>query len=360
MSGAPSSPYKGLRPFDDSDLDARLFFGRERDREVIAANMLAARLTVLYGPSGVGKSSVLNAGVARQLRELPEQPLVVLFSSWSEAPARALAESVAAAAGIAQAGRLVDVLEEAARRHTEVFVILDQAEELFLYDSDGFVEEFPEAREPTRPAGERAAQRPRRRSLSSRRVQVADPGRARQLPAARPAEPRRGPRRHRQADRVLVRPGERSGSGRCRAGTRGGRARRSRSRPHRPGDGRTWGGRRPRRFGHRDAVPPTGHATRVGRGTPDRLRTAPTADFRAPGRGANDCCRAPPDCDRRAVGSRARHRRPSFQSPRHAIRIQGGTRGLRPRRVCGCVARRGSAGRRATDRRPHPADCRPR
>ena len=144
MSGAPSSPYKGLRPFDDSDLDAQLFFGRERDREVIAANLLAARLTVLYGPSGVGKSSVLYAGVARQLRELPEQPLVVLFSSWSDAPARALAESVAEAGGIEESGSLLDVLQEAARAHGEVFVILDQAEELFLYDSDGFVEQFPE------------------------------------------------------------------------------------------------------------------------------------------------------------------------------------------------------------------------
>ena len=143
MSAAPASPYKGLRPFDDSDLDAQLFFGRERDREVIAANLLAAPLTVLYGPSGVGKSSVLYAGVARQLRELPENPLVVVFSSWAEAPGRALAEAIAQAAGIEEGGGLVEVLEEATRRHSEVFVILDQAEELFLYDEDGFVDEFP-------------------------------------------------------------------------------------------------------------------------------------------------------------------------------------------------------------------------
>ena len=40
-----------------------LFFGREREIEVIAANLVASRLTVLYGPSGVGKTSLLRAGV---------------------------------------------------------------------------------------------------------------------------------------------------------------------------------------------------------------------------------------------------------------------------------------------------------
>src|SRR5207253_656412 len=34
---APASPYKGLAPFEDTDLDALLFFGRESDSEVLAA-----------------------------------------------------------------------------------------------------------------------------------------------------------------------------------------------------------------------------------------------------------------------------------------------------------------------------------
>ena len=34
------SPYKGLAPFEDSELDALLFFGREREREIIAANLV--------------------------------------------------------------------------------------------------------------------------------------------------------------------------------------------------------------------------------------------------------------------------------------------------------------------------------
>ncbi len=54
-------PYKGLQPYTEEDRD--YFFGRERDQEIIASNLFAASLTVLYGASGVGKSSVLRAGV---------------------------------------------------------------------------------------------------------------------------------------------------------------------------------------------------------------------------------------------------------------------------------------------------------
>ena len=63
------SPYRGLAPFGESELDGLLFFGRERETEVVTANLIASRLTVVYGPSGVGKSSLLRAGVARRVRE---------------------------------------------------------------------------------------------------------------------------------------------------------------------------------------------------------------------------------------------------------------------------------------------------
>ena len=59
-------PYTGLMPFTEEQ--AEFFFGREAEREIIAANLMASRLTLLYGPSGVGKSSVLNAGVVHDLR----------------------------------------------------------------------------------------------------------------------------------------------------------------------------------------------------------------------------------------------------------------------------------------------------
>jgi WD40 repeat protein len=143
----PESPYKGLNAFDDSELDALLFFGREREREIVVANLIASRLTVLYGPSGVGKSSLLRAAVARSLRELPEEPYVVILSRWSEDPAAALGAAVADVTGTELYGSPVAAIERA-QSERDVYLILDQTEEYFLYhvDDDGqgsFAEALP-------------------------------------------------------------------------------------------------------------------------------------------------------------------------------------------------------------------------
>jgi len=139
VNPTPASPYKGLNAFDDSELDALLFFGREREREIVVANLIASRLTVLYGPSGVGKSSLLRAAVARSLRELPEQPLVVVFSRWSEDPATALAEAIVEASpggGDTNTNGSAVAALESAQVGRDVYLVLDQAEEYFLYHAD--------------------------------------------------------------------------------------------------------------------------------------------------------------------------------------------------------------------------------
>jgi WD40 repeat protein len=118
---APDTPFKGLAPFEASDLDALLFFGRERERELIVENLLASRLTVLYGPSGVGKTSLLRAGVAHRLRQevgpsgRPEYAVVV-FGEWSDDPWSALRRAL-----------------QSSGRDQDVLLILDQTEEYFLY-----------------------------------------------------------------------------------------------------------------------------------------------------------------------------------------------------------------------------------
>ncbi len=129
------SPYRGLAAFEDSELDALYFFGRERDSEIVVANLIASRLTVLYGPSGVGKSSLLLASVARSLRALPERPLVVVFSSWTDTPEEALGRALAEAAGV-ESGSLVDVAT-LAQADRDVYLMLDQAEEYFTYHGEG-------------------------------------------------------------------------------------------------------------------------------------------------------------------------------------------------------------------------------
>jgi len=74
-------PYKGLQPYTQADLD--YFFGREEDHETIAANLVTAPMTILYGASGVGKTSVLQAGVVPFLEGLPNV-VVVVFGGWQD------------------------------------------------------------------------------------------------------------------------------------------------------------------------------------------------------------------------------------------------------------------------------------
>jgi WD40 repeat protein len=158
-TGVPlSSPYKGLAPFEDSDVDAQLFFGREWETEVVAANVLAARLTVLYGPSGVGKSSLLRAGVVRTLRQSGDPPpAVAAFGTWAGEPLKGLEEAgraaVAEALGrepIDAPGNLTDRFAAwSAELGAELCLLIDQLEELFLYHpakggAAGFVDLLPE------------------------------------------------------------------------------------------------------------------------------------------------------------------------------------------------------------------------
>ncbi|MBD2255245.1 NACHT and WD repeat domain-containing protein [Nostoc parmelioides] len=60
-------PYKGLIPY--SQTDKLFFFGREKEQQIVIQNLWASRLTVVYGASGVGKSSLMRAGVAYNLRQ---------------------------------------------------------------------------------------------------------------------------------------------------------------------------------------------------------------------------------------------------------------------------------------------------
>jgi len=57
--------YPGIQPFTEQQKG--LFFGRDNDREQLLSLILLEKLTVLFGKSGYGKSSLLNAGIAPDL-----------------------------------------------------------------------------------------------------------------------------------------------------------------------------------------------------------------------------------------------------------------------------------------------------
>jgi serine/threonine protein kinase len=134
-------PYVGLQPYHEVDQD--YFFGRERDSRVISSNLYAAPLTVLYGASGVGKSSVLRAGVMPRLRASP-RTAVVIFDGWADQNLLTTlkAKCLEAIAVATRGGQLqFDLslpLDEILFSATQAFggtllIILDQFEEYFLY-----------------------------------------------------------------------------------------------------------------------------------------------------------------------------------------------------------------------------------
>ncbi len=60
-----TSPYPGPRPFTAAESDR--FFGRARETADLAALIIAQPLTVLHGPGGAGKTSLIQAGVVPEL-----------------------------------------------------------------------------------------------------------------------------------------------------------------------------------------------------------------------------------------------------------------------------------------------------
>src|SRR3990172_3788323 len=147
----PDMPYKGLIPY--SEEDAPFFFGRDHEREIIIANLMASRLTLLYGESGVGKSSVLRAGVAYHLCQLAQRNLteegtpefaVIVFNSWRDDPLAGLTNSIQESVFRTFKDRTVEPLtpshslSQTLQKFAELvggdlFIILDQFEEYYLY-----------------------------------------------------------------------------------------------------------------------------------------------------------------------------------------------------------------------------------
>jgi WD40 repeat protein len=156
------SPYVGLTFFTEDK--AHLFFGRDAEIAVIIGNLRAARLTVVYAESGVGKSSLLRAGVAARLRRQAETDLAargrprflpVVFSSWSEDPVVGLISAIEQAlrplvadgteVGLPRRPLGEAINAAAAATGAPLLLILDQFEEYLLYRSKhDQPDEFPD------------------------------------------------------------------------------------------------------------------------------------------------------------------------------------------------------------------------
>lgn len=103
MSGAFATPpsefrrrYPGTGPFGPED--AALFFGRKRETEELYLRILSVPLLLQFGKSGLGKTSLLQAGLFPLLRAKPFLPVMIRLNdpaeSLMDAVARSIRESV--------------------------------------------------------------------------------------------------------------------------------------------------------------------------------------------------------------------------------------------------------------------------
>jgi DNA-binding SARP family transcriptional activator len=122
-------PFKGLAAFESSDAD--FFFGRERIVSELVARLAEWPLVGILGPSGIGKSSLLRAGVLPALRAgaLPGS------ARWRQVllrPGRHPCRELARALGEQDLAQTIAI----AGHDVRIVIAIDQLEELFTVCDD--------------------------------------------------------------------------------------------------------------------------------------------------------------------------------------------------------------------------------
>jgi hypothetical protein len=131
----PPPPYRGLRTF--AELDSAFFFGREKETEDILRLLRTDPFLALIGPSGSGKSSLVNAGVIPFLKKSQSfgpGTWQILSMRPSDDPLRALSDALGG-----------DPFQpQPAGDATRLLLVVDQLEEIFTV-SKGDTSQFQKA-----------------------------------------------------------------------------------------------------------------------------------------------------------------------------------------------------------------------
>ena len=150
------NPWLGLASFTEETRS--FFYGREDEVAELARRVQRKLLTILFGQSGLGKTSILRAGLVPRLREQSYCPIYVRVDYGRDAPepAEQIKQAIARSArlagqwtqpGVALQGESLweflhhrdDVLRDEAGHELIPLLIFDQFEEIFtLAQSDEF------------------------------------------------------------------------------------------------------------------------------------------------------------------------------------------------------------------------------
>jgi hypothetical protein len=105
--------YPGVASFADNDIHRMLFCGRQQEAYDLLHLVLAERHVVLFSRSGIGKSSIVNAGLMQPLREKGFFPMVVRAGNTDVDPLECFYAGVEAACKRGVQERQIDEFEPA-------------------------------------------------------------------------------------------------------------------------------------------------------------------------------------------------------------------------------------------------------
>ena len=128
-----TSPFKFLDPYGKDDAD--FFFGREKETAQLFNAVHASNLTLLYGASGTGKTSLINCGLANKFYDTDWMPLFIRRGNGiNDALKDALDNALAATEEQPEKWSIekkVDILF--LDYFKPIYLIFDQFEELFIF-----------------------------------------------------------------------------------------------------------------------------------------------------------------------------------------------------------------------------------
>ena len=139
--------YPGPKPFAANQ--SHLFYGRKREAQRLLGLMQNQQLTVLYGRSGYGKSSLLNAAVLPKMEKDGYQVINVRLGAWTpqstNTPLRGTVQAIAEDPSNLEKTILDDLIQwdnslwyytktyGINSGHNKLLFVFDQFEELFTY-----------------------------------------------------------------------------------------------------------------------------------------------------------------------------------------------------------------------------------
>ena len=136
-----SSSFKFLDAYTREDKD--LFFGREEEVDALLEMVKKNRLVLIYGPSGAGKTSLVQCGLGNRFHPTDWYPILIRRN---ENINRSLEEAVTEGLGGRQAGPVTEAIEELYVEYLRpVYLIFDQLEELLILGSQEEQSRFVES-----------------------------------------------------------------------------------------------------------------------------------------------------------------------------------------------------------------------